>query len=109
MAHSSLPEDTIVAWLHTTLAQTPKPRLVITKGLFYALGHQGPQPGWQVVKVSARVVFGGPHRFVKQLCMRQLGTTIQTVFMERWYSTLRGLVAPLQRRTRCLSWSRARH
>jgi hypothetical protein len=29
--------------------------------------------------------------------------------MERWYGTLRGLVAPLRRRTRCLSWSRARH
>src|SRR5256885_15551756 len=29
--------------------------------------------------------------------------------MERWYCTLRGLVAPLRRRTRCLSWSRTRH
>jgi hypothetical protein len=29
--------------------------------------------------------------------------------MERWDGTLRGLVAPLRRRTRCLSWSRARH
>jgi len=29
--------------------------------------------------------------------------------MERWYGTWRGLVAPLRRRTRCLSWSRARH
>ena len=29
--------------------------------------------------------------------------------MERWYGTLRGLVAPLRRRTRCLSWSRTRH
>ncbi len=29
--------------------------------------------------------------------------------MERWYGTLRGLVAPLRRRTRCLSWSRPRH
>ena len=28
--------------------------------------------------------------------------------MERWYGTLRGLVAPLRRRTRCLAWSRAR-
>jgi hypothetical protein len=62
-----------------------------------------------VVEVSRRVVFGGPRRFVKQLRLRQLGTTIQTAFMERWYGTLRGLVAPLRRRTRCLSWSRARH
>jgi hypothetical protein len=37
------------------------------------------------------------------------GTTIQTAFMERWYGTLRGLVAPLRRRTRCLSWSHCRH
>jgi len=29
--------------------------------------------------------------------------------MERWYGTLRGLVAPLRRRTRCLSWSHPRH
>ena len=29
--------------------------------------------------------------------------------MERWYGTLRGLVAPLRRRTRGLSWSRPRH
>src|SRR5262249_52551424 len=48
-------------------------------------------------------------RFGKQLRLRQLGSTIQTAFMERWYGTLRGLVAPLRRRTRCLSWSPARH
>ena len=29
--------------------------------------------------------------------------------MERWSGTWRGLVAPLRRRPRCLSWSRARH
>src|SRR6516162_6641179 len=29
--------------------------------------------------------------------------------MAWWYGTLRGLVAPLRRRTRCLSWSHARH
>jgi hypothetical protein len=39
----------------------------------------------------------------------QLGTTIQTAFMARGYGTLRGLVAPLRRRTRYLSWSQARH
>jgi hypothetical protein len=63
----------------------------------------------RVVDVGRRVVFGGPRRFGKQLRQRQLGTTIQTAFMERWYGTLRGLVAPLRRRTRCLSWSRVRH
>ena len=35
--------------------------------------------------------------------------TIQTAFMERWYGTLRGWVAPLRCRTRCLSWSQVRH
>ena len=29
--------------------------------------------------------------------------------MERWYGTLRVLVAALRRRTRCLSWSQERH
>src|SRR5947209_3932896 len=29
--------------------------------------------------------------------------------MERWSGTWRGLVAPRRRRTRCLSWSCARH
>ena len=62
-----------------------------------------------VVAVSRRVVYGGPRCFGKQLRLRQLGETIQTAFVERWYGTLRGLVAPLRRRTRCLSWSRARH
>jgi hypothetical protein len=30
------------------------------------------------------VVFGGPRRFGKQLRLWQLGTMIQTAFMERW-------------------------
>jgi hypothetical protein len=63
----------------------------------------------QVVEVRRRVVCGGPRCFVKQVRLQQLGETIQTAFMERWYGTLRGLVAPLRRRTRCLSWSRTRH
>ena len=62
-----------------------------------------------VVEVKRRAVYGGPRRFGKQLRLRQLGTTIQTAFMERWYGPLRGLVAPLRRRTRCLSWSHTRH
>jgi len=53
--------------------------------------------------------YGGPRHFVKQLRLRQWGKTIQTAFMAWWYGTLRGLVAPLRRRTRCLSWSRVRH
>ena len=55
------------------------------------------------------MVVGGPHRFGKPWRLRPGGSTIQTAFMARWYGTLRGLVAPLRRRTRCLSWSPARH
>jgi IS1 family transposase/transposase-like protein len=87
----------------------PKPRLVAPKHLLYAQVVKVRNQRGQVVEVDTRVVFGGPRRFIKQLRLRQLGTTIQTAFMERWYGTLRGLVAPLRRRTRCLSWSRVRH
>lgn len=92
-----------------TVGRKPKPRLVAPPALFYAQVVKVRNTAGQVVEVSRRVVFGGPRRFGKQLRLRQLGTTIQTAFMERWYGTLRGLVAPLRRRTRCLSWSRARH
>jgi hypothetical protein len=61
------------------------------------------------VEVSRRVGCGGPRRFGKQWRLWQRGETIQTAFMERWYGTVRGLVAPLRRRTRCLSWSHPRH
>jgi hypothetical protein len=77
--------------------------------LFYAQVVKVRDKAGHVVEVSRRVVFGGPRRFGKQLRLRQLGETIQTAFMERWYATLRGLVAPLRRRTRCLSWSHPRH
>src|SRR5919198_423837 len=87
----------------------PKPRLVAPQTLFYAQVVKVRNTAGQVVEVSRRVVFGGPRRFGKQLHLRQLGMTIQTAFMERWYGTLRGLVAPLRRRTRCLSWNRMRH
>jgi IS1 family transposase len=92
-----------------TLGRKPQPRLVAPKHLFYAQVVKVRNPAGHVVEVSRRVVFGGPRRFLKQLRFRQLGTTIQTAFMERWYGTLRGLVAPLRRRTRCLSWSLTRH
>ena len=91
------------------VGRKPKPRLVAPKNLFYAQVVKVRNKAGQVVEVSTRVVFGGPRRFRKQLRLRQLGETIQTAFMERWYGTLRGLVAPLRRRTRCLSWSRLRH
>ena len=91
------------------VGRKPKPRLVAPKHLFYAQVVKVRNQAGQVVEVSRRVVFGGPRRFGKQLRLRQLGETIQTALMERWYGTLRGLVAPLRRRTRCLSWSRLRH
>jgi transposase-like protein len=91
------------------VGRKPKPRLVAPKNLFYAQVVKVRNKAGQVVEVSPRVVFGGPRRFRKQLRLRQLGETIQTAFMERWYGTLRGLVAPLRRRTRCLSWSHLRH
>jgi IS1 family transposase len=91
------------------VGRKPKPRLVAPNTLFYAQVVKSRNKAGQVVEVSRRVVFGGPRRLIKQLRLRQLGETIQTAFMERWYGTLRGLVAPLRRRTRCLSWSRSRH
>jgi transposase-like protein len=91
------------------VGRKPKPRLVAPKNLFYAQVVKVRNKAGQVVEVSTRGVFGGPRRFRKPLRLRQLGETIQTAFMERWYGTLRGLGAPLRRRTRCLSWSRPRH
>jgi IS1 family transposase len=91
------------------VGRKPKPRLVAPKNLFYAQVGKVRNTAGHVVEVSRRVVFGGPRRFGKQLRLRQFGETIQTAFMERWYGTLRGLVPPLRRRTRCLSWSRLRH
>jgi hypothetical protein len=91
------------------VGRKPTPRLVAPQTLFYAQVVKVRNTAGHVVEVSRRVVFGGPRRFGKQLLLHQLGTTIQTAFMERWSGTLRGLVAPLRRRTRCLSWSRTRH
>jgi hypothetical protein len=67
-----------------TVGRKPKPRLVAPKHLFYAQVIKVRNPAGQVVEVSRRVVFGGPRRFVKQLRLRPLGTTLQTAFMARW-------------------------
>jgi hypothetical protein len=91
------------------VGRTPKPRLVVPKQLLYAQVVKVRHPAGQVVEVSRRVAVGGPRRFVQQLRLRPLGTPIQTAFRERWDGTLRGLGAPLRRRTRCLAWSQARH
>jgi IS1 family transposase len=91
------------------VGRKPKPRLVAPKDLFYAQVVKVRDKTGHVVEVTPRVIFGGPRRFFTQLRARHLGKTIQTAFMERWYGTLRGLVAPLRRRTRCLSWDLTRH
>jgi IS1 family transposase len=91
------------------VGRKPKPRLVAPQTLFYAQVVKVRNKAGHRVEVRRRVVYGGPRRFGQQLRLRQLGKTIQTAFMERWYGTLRGLVASLRRRTRCLSWSRPRH
>jgi hypothetical protein len=91
------------------VGRQPKPRLVAPKTLLDAQVVKVRNKAGHVVAVSKRVVYGGPRRFGKQLRLRQRGTTIQTACMERWYGTLRGLGAPLRRRTRCLSWSHTRH
>jgi len=87
----------------------PKPRLVAPDSLFYAQVVKVRDSAGHVVDVSRRVIYGGPRRFFKELSQRGLGNTIQTAFMERWYGTMRGWVAALRRRTRCLSWSEERH
>jgi hypothetical protein len=75
------------------VGRKPKPRLVAPQALFYAQVVKVRNTAGQVVEVSRRVVFGGPRRFGKQLRLRQLGTTIQTAFMEAG-------MAP------CVGWSR---
>ena len=65
------------------VGRKPKPRLVAPKQRFYAQVVKVRNPAGRVVEVSRWVVFGGPRRFVQQLCLRQLGTTIQTAFMAR--------------------------
>lgn len=65
------------------VGRKPKSRLVAPEHLFYAQVVKVRNPAGHMVAVSRRVVFGGPRRFVPQWRLRQLGTTIQTAFMER--------------------------
>jgi IS1 family transposase len=91
------------------VGRKPKPRLVAPKHLFYAQVVKTRNRAGRVIGVCTQVVFGGPRRFLTQMRLRNLGTTIHTAFMERWYGTVRGLIAPLRRRTRCLSRCPSRH
>jgi transposase-like protein len=87
------------------VGRKPQPRLVAPKHLLYAQVVQVRNQRGQGAEVTRRGVFGGPRRLMQPWRLRQLGTTLQPACMERGYGTLRGLVAPLRRRTRCLSWS----
>jgi hypothetical protein len=87
----------------------PKPRLVPPPNLFYAQVVKVHNGAGKLLRVVSRVVYGGPRRFVLEMAGRGLRPSIQTACMERWYGTLRGLCAPLRRRTRCSSASQLRH
>jgi IS1 family transposase len=87
----------------------PKPRLVPPRDLFYGQVVKVRDAKGKLLRVVSRVVYGGPRRFFQEMAPRGLGVTIHTAFMERWYGTLRGLCAPLRRRTRCGSASQSRH
>lgn len=92
-----------------TRGRKPNPRLVAPKDLFYAQVVKVKDQTGRTKDVFTKVIFGGKRRFFKILRIKGMGETIQTAFMERFYATLRGLVAALRRRTRCLSWNIARH
>jgi IS1 family transposase len=87
----------------------PKPQLVPPKDLFYGQVVKVRDGRGRLLRVVSRVVYGGPRRFVLEMARRGLRPSIHTAFMERWYGTLRGLCAPLRRRTRCSSSSQNRH
>jgi hypothetical protein len=92
-----------------TRGRHPKPRLVAPRDLCYGQVVTGREAKGQLLRVVSRVVYGGPRRCFRELGYRGLGATIHTAFMERWYGTLRGLCAPLRRRTRCGSSSQRQH
>jgi transposase-like protein len=87
----------------------PKPRLGPPRDLFYGQVVKGRDRQGKLLRVVSRVVYGGPRRFITEMASRGLRPSIQTAFMARWYGTLRGLCAPLRRRTRCSSASPRRH
>jgi hypothetical protein len=87
----------------------PKPRLVAPRDLFYGQVVKVRDRQGKLLRVVSRVVYGGPRRFITEMASRGLRPSIQTAFMERWYGPLRGLCAPLRRRTRCSSSSPSRH
>lgn len=87
----------------------PKPRLVPPQALFSGQGVKVRHRRGKLVRVVSRVVYGGPRRFGLEMARRGLSPSSQTAFMARWDGTLRGLCAPLRRRTRGSSASPHRH
>jgi IS1 family transposase len=87
----------------------PKPRLGPPRELFYGQVVKVRDGTGTLLRVLTRVVDGGPRRVVHEMACRGLRPSIQTAFIERWDGTLRGLCAPLRRRTRCSSASQSRH
>jgi hypothetical protein len=85
------------------------PQLMPPKDLFYGQVVKVRDGTGKLLRVVSRVVYGGPRRLVLEMASRGLRPSIHTAFMERWYGTLRGLCAPLRRRTRCRSSSQNRH
>ena len=92
-----------------THGRHPKPRLAPPHDLFYAQVVKVRDGAGKLLQVVSRVVYGDPRRFVLEMAGRGLRPSIHTAFMERWYGPLRGLCAPLRRRTRCSSASQHRH
>jgi hypothetical protein len=87
----------------------PTPRVGPPRELFYGQVVQVRDGTGQLLRVVTRVVSGGPRRFVQAMAGRGLRPSIQTAFMARWSGTLRGLCAPVRRRTRCSAASPRRH
>ena len=81
----------------------PKPRPVPTEELRYATVHKEREKG-RVVSVTTQVVYGCLKDVVA--CLKPLGQTINTSFVERMNLTLRHLVSRLHRKTLCFSKKR---
>src|SRR5262249_27349269 len=89
------------AQAQTALGGTARP---VRRASGASAGQDGPRCGGQQARGLR-----WPTSFWQTVRLRQRGETSQTAFMERWYGTWRGLVAPLRRRPRCVSWIATRH
>jgi len=81
----------------------PKPRQVPPEELNYATVHKEREKG-RVVSVTTKVIYGRMKDILA--CLKPLGQTINTSFVERMNLTLRLLVSRLHRKTLCFSKKR---